>query len=51
MALRGQRNMDRGDERIEDAGERRRAARGAWGLLVHSMLLGAAVTLGTLLLP
>jgi len=49
--LRGRRNLDGAIEPIVDPEERRGAAREAWRVLLHAMLLGAAVTLGTLLLP
>jgi len=49
--LRGRRNLDGGIEPIPDPGERRGAARTAWRVLVHAMLLGGAVTLGTLFVP
>jgi hypothetical protein len=49
--LRGLRNLDGGVEPIAEPGERRGAAREAWRVLVHAMLLGGAMTLATLLVP
>jgi len=49
--LRGRRNLDVGIEPITDANERRVAAREAWKVLIHGLLVAAAVTLATLLLP
>jgi hypothetical protein len=51
LASRGLRNMDRGEEKIEDANELARVRAQARKVYVQSALFAVAVTLVVLLLP
>jgi hypothetical protein len=49
LAARGARDLDKGEERVEDSTERRQIRLQALGVVVRGVLIGAGLTVAVLL--